>query len=93
MYLTQFMYVTDNFSDDWKCSIKIKLVQISLNKKNQNYYVKRMYEGSPTYKVNRKQFKYYKTVDISKDGTKELFLSTISTNFVPYGHRVMLMTY
>ena len=64
-----------------------------LNKKNQNYYVKRMHEGSSTYKVNRKQFKYYKTVDINKDGTKELFLSTTSCNFIPYGHRVVLMTY
>ena len=41
MYLTQSVYVTDSFPSDCKCSIKIKLVQISFKQKEPELLCKK----------------------------------------------------
>ena len=59
-----------------------------LNKKTGSYKI-----GSKTYK--RSKYKYYKVMDINKDGTKELFLSTYSggTRYAQENDSVLLLTY
>lgn len=66
-----------------------------LNKQSGTYRVKTInqYGKEAGYKTKkRSSYKYYKVVDINKDGTKELLLST-SKNGTFYGNSVLVLTY
>jgi hypothetical protein len=57
-----------------------------LNSQSGSYKI-----GSKTYK--RSKYKYYKLIDINKDGTKELLLSQSSSPRITCDHSVLLLTY
>lgn len=57
-----------------------------LNSKSGSYRI-----GSKTYK--RSRYKYYKVLDINKDGTKELLLSKSSDSRLAGSESVLLLTY
>lgn len=57
-----------------------------LNSKSGSYKI-----GSKTYK--RSKYKYYKLVDINKDGTKELLLSQAPNSRISSEYSVLLLTY
>lgn len=66
-----------------------------LNKQSGTYRVKTInqYGKEAGYKTKkRSSYKYYKVVDINKDGTNELLLST-SKNGTFYGNSVLVLTY
>lgn len=63
-----------------------------LNTKNQSYHVKYWGRNSTTW-INRNRFHYYKVIDIDKDGTKELLLSTTKSSSLVYGDQVLILAY
>ena len=64
-----------------------------LNTKNQIYHVKCWGAINRTEWVNRNKFHYYKIIDINKDGTKELLLSTMGTSSIVWRDQVLLLSY
>ena len=64
-----------------------------LSTRNQVYCVKYWANNNRTAWINRSRFRYYKTIDINNDGTKELLLSTTKSNFIAWGDQVMLLSY
>ena len=74
------------------CDLQKDWYKKILGSKTGNYYVK-YYDGIKIdkRKVKRRDFTYYKLIDLKKDGIKELLLSTDPSNW--RDNRVLLLTY
>lgn len=72
---------------------KLNWYKTVLNTKDQLYHVKYWMTSNRTTWVNRNKFHYYKAIDIDKDGTKELLLSTTNSSSIVYGDQVLLLAY
>ena len=80
------------------CILLCMPVKADAKTTSKNWYKKVLSSKSATYKIGKKKYKrssykYYKLIDINKDGTKELILSRTKNNFLPYDSSALLLTY